>query len=1103
MANALNRDLEQFEVVIVELHSAVDVEDPAPYRDRAFRVKHGPGMSAYDAEEWIKGVWVKDGQYGEIQGAEIDAQATEFWQTKIEAVIPSRGSRRRKIVSVPSGTPQTQATTSPAHSEDILQGSRSTETDMDRGRLSPFHLRLIAEELQLQRPAGDKRRLTRSLQSSAVDLQPHQIDAALFAFQSPLSRGALLADEVGLGKTIEAGLVMAQLYAEGRRDILIIVPASLRKQWQNELLEKFDLPTRIIEGRPGQRQNPFRECLDAGNIGICSIHYAYHHADDLEGLRDLDLVAIDEAHHFRNVWKSDNKMGQAIKDAIAEEPKLLLTATPLHNNLLELFGLVSFIDDKLLGTVFSFKAKFMEDSKGLEATNTEELRDRLQAVCKRTLRQQVQEYVPYTDRHGVTETFTPYDDEHRLYELVSAYLQREELVAIPHNQRSLMLLVYRKILASSSFAISGTLERLIHRLQAMLEGAPVDDAGPDQLDVDGFAEEREELAEANQTGDSEVPFTKAEIQAELDELRGYHELARSITRNSKGEALLQALQRRFEINRDNGWPERAVVFTESRRTQQYLLELLEANGYANDVTIFSGQNDKHKRIAARAHERWIQDVPEDRRERLSKEAGLREALIHEFREHTKVLIATEAGAEGINLQFCNTVVNYDLPWNPQRVEQRIGRCHRYGQAHDVVVLNFVNDRNAADRRVFELLDQKFKLFKGVFGASDEVLGAIGSGVDFEKRILEIYQQCRTPEEIDRAFKELQAELEEDIQDRMAETRRQILENFDEDVQQRLKLQREETENQLNWIDRQTLRLLHGYFGSDQVAIDEEHETVDVEASPEILLKLPRGTRTRKLRYGTAARSAAAYERVHLGHPLIEAVIKEISKQPSDEVAPVELLYTEGQHKISMVEPYLGHEGLWFCYRLTFKGLKNMGEEHLAHIVYVQHPSEGWKRLSPEVSTRFPSLTARPRSQPALSVPAEVKQDRKAALDEWVASLQGDIEERNLKAIDEEYEKLERYTEEALMALEGELEKYEAAKRDLRQRINRTQDYRTRLELRQQVNDYDEQRERTWKKIEKERERLHQEKNERIRELEQQAELKIEKTPVGVCHWVMS
>src|SRR5438132_9160046 len=162
----------------------------------------------------------------------------------------------------------------------------------------------------------------------------------------------------------------------------------------------------------------------------------------------------------------------------------------------------------------------------------------------------------------------------------------------------------------------------------------------------------------------------------------------------------------------------------------------------------------------------------------TKDGDMRTALIEHFQETAAVMIATEAAAEGVNLQFCSLVVNYDLPWNPQRIEQRIGRCHRYGQKHDVVVINFLNERNEADRRVLELLTEKFSLFSGIFGASDEVLGSIESGVDFEKRILAIYQECRTSEAIDAAFRALQAEMDEQIRSRLDDTRRALVEHFD-------------------------------------------------------------------------------------------------------------------------------------------------------------------------------------------------------------------------------------------------------------------------------------------------------------------------------------
>ena len=184
---------------------------------------------------------------------------------------------------------------------------------------------------------------------------------------------------------------------------------------------------------------------------------------------------------------------------------------------------------------------------------------------------------------------------------------------------------------------------------------------------------------------------------------------------------------------------------------------------------------------------------------------MRSALVDYFREEGRIMIATEAGAEGINLQFCSLVVNYDLPWNPQRIEQRIGRCHRYGQKHDVVVVNFLNRKNAADQRVYELLSEKFHLFEGIFGASDEVLGAIESGVDFEKRINDIYQRCRKHEEIKTAFDQLQMELSFEINEAMTRTRQKLLENFDDEVREKLREQADKSERALNKFERLLMR----------------------------------------------------------------------------------------------------------------------------------------------------------------------------------------------------------------------------------------------------------------------------------------------------------
>src|SRR5699024_3718604 len=198
----------------------------------------------------------------------------------------------------------------------------------------------------------------------------------------------------------------------------------------------------------------------------------------------------------------------------------------------------------------------------------------------------------------------------------------------------------------------------------------------------------------------------------------------------------------------------------------------------------------------------------------SKSSDKRASLIEYFQDEAEIMIATESAAEGVNLQFCSLVINYDLPWNPQRIEQRIGRCHRYGQKHDVIVINFLNERNEADQRVYEILKEKFNLFTGVLGSSDEVLGNIESGVDFEKRILSIYQRCRTTEEIEKAFKELQEELEKEIEDKMKDTRKAILENFDADVHSRLKINLEDTRYELDRFSKM-------FWAATKVILHEE------------------------------------------------------------------------------------------------------------------------------------------------------------------------------------------------------------------------------------------------------------------------------------------
>src|SRR5664280_2363 len=225
--------------------------------------------------------------------------------------------------------------------------------------LTDFHAKYFAHELTKRSPSDSVEMLAGVLADAQVDLNPHQVEAALFAFRNPFSKGAILADEVGLGKTIEAGLLLAQNWAERKQRLLVIVPANLRKQWSQELADKFYLPSAILETRT------FNDTVRAGGLNpfqqdaiiICSYQFARSKEPYLRQT-PWDLVVIDEAHRLRNVYKTSSRIALAIKNAVAAFPKVLLTATPLQNSLLELYGLVSIIDEYTFGDLKSFRARF-------------------------------------------------------------------------------------------------------------------------------------------------------------------------------------------------------------------------------------------------------------------------------------------------------------------------------------------------------------------------------------------------------------------------------------------------------------------------------------------------------------------------------------------------------------------------------------------------------------------------------------------------------------------------------------------------------------------------------------------------------------------------
>ncbi len=869
--------------------------------------------------------------------------------------------------------------------------------------ITDYHAKYFAYELTKRYAPDSAERLAGAVAGAQVDLNPHQVDAALFAFSSPLAKGALLADEVGLGKTIEAGLVISQRWAERKRRVLIITPSNLRKQWHQELSEKFFLPCAILETRSYNeaiKVGRFRPFDVADTVVICSYQFARNKAADVHAT-PWDLVVIDEAHRLRNVYKPSNVIANTLKQALAQKQKLLLTATPLQNSLLELFGLISFIDEHTFGDLKSFREQFANVS---QARVFQLLKDRLKQLCHRTLRRQVTAYVPFTRRLPLVEEFTPEEGEDKLYDVVSEYLRRDNLQALPASQRALMTLVLRKLLASSTFAIAGALSSISGRLQSKLRKHDV----PASLE-EGLGEDYEALdatAEEWTEDESVEPLTEVDrkaIEAEIADLNEFARLATSIEQNAKGKALLKALGVAFAKAAELGAAPKAIIFTESRRTQSYLLRVLADSSYADGIVLFNGTNtdERSKQIYAK----WFERHQGSDRISGSRTADMRSALVDYFRDEGRIMIATEAGAEGINLQFCSLVVNYDLPWNPQRIEQRIGRCHRYGQKHDVVVVNFLNRKNEADQRVYQLLSEKFKLFEGVFGASDEVLGAIESGVDFEKRISAIYQQCRQTTEIKAAFDQLQLELSLEINEAMSQTRRKLLENFDDEVTEKLKVRDEDAKIYLDRFEQLLMRLtqheLHDcaeFLNMSSFRLQSKPAWADGRDVPLGLYELPR-------------RSGEAHL-YRLSHPLGEAIVE---RAKARELAAAELIFDYSNHsgKVSALEPLKGSAGWLVAAIFTVEAL-DQAEDHLL----LSGLSDAGGPLSDDAALRLLTLAGRvgPEAAPPHDTVARLEGDLRLRQQ----GIQRTISERNARFFEAEADKLDGWADDLKVGLEREI-----------------------------------------------------------------------------------
>ena len=543
---------------------------------------------------------------------------------------------------------------------------------------TPFHAYYKARLLE-QLPEAEQ--FLPVFASSDIEIYPFQIAAASFALRSPYQKGAVLCDEAGMGKSHEAMLVINQKWLEGYSRILLVIPnADLLHQW-TEMLELFyTVPYVVLTNRDQWRQNTSEDNSNAfiqDAIVITTYDFA---ADNEEAAKvvNWDLTVFEEANALSPVYQEDNKQAKALKRIAGDSFKLLLTGTPIEKNIMDLYGLIWFIDKTLLPGEKEFLARYLRRPE-----NYPELSERVSRYCFRTLRSQAKHYAKVTERVLLTVEYTPGKAERQLYDLLYAYINQPEKRAFPEMNQYDLALRLLGLLGSSTAAILQTIKGIVKRLQGLENAA--------------------------------------------DELSQWQEIqtaAESIPQDAKAGELLTVLKQGFSLMKKTGAKQKAVIFTESVETQKMLQNLL---------------SDRYRTLAYNGSADY--------------------SVIRQFKEDGEVLISTDNGAKGFNLEEAAFIIHYDLPYNTLKLEQRIDRCHRLGQENDVLSVAFIDKNNFADVRKLELVNKRMLVTDGVFGITDDVLG--GFTDDVKAAFPVIAQRLRPRAQIEQAYRQTLSTHEED------------------------------------------------------------------------------------------------------------------------------------------------------------------------------------------------------------------------------------------------------------------------------------------------------------------------------------------------------
>ena len=547
------------------------------------------------------------------------------------------------------------------------------------------HLHTVqAVRLKAGQPDSELRSL-KQLDENSVKMLEHQVDAAYRALFE-MDGKALLADEVGLGKTIEVGMILKEMHFRETNDsVLILTPAQLAKQWQAELREKFGLE---FVCNYDDDFNGF----DSHDYIIASIDTAKSDRYRQAVLRrDWDVLVLDEAHYVKNEETDRYELIEQLTYNYA----FFLTATPIQNELTDLYNVVSLLRPGLFGTRDVFHQYFI-NSEQETLVNRNELQDRLDRVMIRNRREDTD--VDFTERRVDTRKFEPSPAERELYQTVSDYVKG----AYSQDQgQKLVLMLLQKEVVSSPEALETTIRKRL-----------------------------DDQSELTQT----------------EELESIIDLINNIDTVTKQERLLDIV----EEARENVEKGRVIVFTQFRATQRRVAERLASEGYT--VHSFHGGHSSQEK----------------------------EEIIESFEEQGGILVSTDAMSEGRNAQFCNILVNWDLPWNPMRVEQRIGRIHRIGQKRQVYVFNMAL-KDTVEEYVLERLYHKIDLFQQSVGELSEILTRLEeSGKSFEDEIFERLVNANSEVDLENNFDAMAVDLQEqrDLAEKLEEFNSGVFEGFD-------------------------------------------------------------------------------------------------------------------------------------------------------------------------------------------------------------------------------------------------------------------------------------------------------------------------------------